>query len=1593
MKILTVATAWGSRHGGVNVFNYRLCCALSALGHDVTSYVKKLTLEDLTNAQAKKVHLKGIDKPSDNKWTQDDVGYINYADLDDIELLIVHDIIGKVFLDHFPLAARTGVKPIVAVFIHTLYRDTDYFGDLSDDKRRERTETQYSLMDKADIVFTSGGWIAEQLKDDKHELKSKIRAFVPGRLDLAPCGSDDGGSITTFGRLSLSNDKKQASSVLRAYKDLASDLALDTQAQQQAPDLRLLGVNCPVDIQQEIKRDVFANVGWQARVEFLDYQHYYDFETSEAKKILAQSKIVLTPSIVESFGLTSLEAICLGIPLIASRRSGFSYELKKVVHDIPESAIDWLEVSDFTNLSSSLKSSIRQMLRRYESYRSGAMVLAEGIVAKWPTWEQSCKRMCAEISDLRLSEPVRSLRQGETVLATGPFEKLRGFGRLTKAGLDADQEAPSPTVMGVDQPQVSENALQDPPRRPLADLVVLAYGRNAPPGTALAKLLIERYKGKTCTGLQQQVAEALSAKKLHNYQDILLCGGTSSGKTTTAEILFGLANDSDFPTSRILYLAPTRALAQERWREWSQCFESLVLSRCNDNVIISTGEDHSTDRALARGEFLIACVVFEKANVILSTSPELVNRLTMIVLDELHMVADIHRGPIIETLLAKLKYEKRRRQKRDDLQIPMRIVGITTEQSTAEGFSTYFTNLDRDTDQDIPPLTATDVGRPTQVQHILIEPESSGQTPYCKTPIATFAANEPLRLTQDALDRFAASLPKHASRQENGLYRGQRGKRLMHVDKYLYFIKDWLSDNPHGRRLLAFIGSKADQVQLADRLQAEVKRSYTLANRAFNFERLAPVLEQVKNDDTSISIDVLNRALGRGIFIHNADINRSLRFAMEDYLSEPLPLAAASEVIVATETLSYGVNLSIDDVALLSLEFPASERNQEYGAAPRMLSRCAFANMCGRAGRLNQKNSGNAAIYIWPITDHETSARRLVEIFYCDEETVGSKLVHGDDKEAYERLAKNHRTSQAPLLFTYPFVRTFLDGLRFTGGAPGLNGATKRNDASIEELEDEFTDHLLYSQENRHNDRNMQRLHESVKLIIEESMAKNLELVKKSGRGFKITQLGSAIIDTGTEISTLEPLKKALESLLSLLRTDVLPDSIPVEVLLLPIVVQNEAHRQVVSGMPEFRTEVAGDKNRNSMLTWVKTEFLDWGFNEQVVRVMEKFLAKCDEYPRHAPSGDTSTELVHDACLRLFCGLLLWVSGESIANIHTKLKSLGKISGNAVQVNTNFATFADRIGWKLMLLGDLMRFTTGQDDVRMLQTKARRLNIRLRLGCAENALPFLAREGNRASAITRKTAHEILRLGATPKTISSGEFDLDSYSLVTRNQIKTQVRSYIRSSFHQLKNEFNYSTASQGADAICRAYWEFADTAIRRSTENAPHMPAWPTSNSLEEFYVSVPAGPGIFEPDSPTVRLREEDGVLYMVGHKLHWDDDTKVPVDAVKWQVQACHGTGVIHSAPPGYKNVVVDFPWLLRSVPGDQSALRMSPAAFGILLTLITRSFLKDSVGALEVLSTIEGSISSLTLLDRLYSEVIPSQLPDALFDAWAGYWDAD
>ena len=106
----------------------------------------------------------------------------------------------------------------------------------------------------------------------------------------------------------------------------------------------------------------------------------------------------------------------------------------------------------------------------------------------------------------------------------------------------------------------------------------------------------------------------------------------------------------------------------------------------------------------------------------------------------------------------------------------------------------------------------------------------------------------------------------------------------------------------------------------------------------------------VNSDEDEAVLSLVKAGVSKGIFIHHADVPRTVREEIERIAARPA-LAGEFHVILATQTLAYGVNLAVNDVVLLGYKF--YESNRMTSAAERKpLDLCSFHNMVGRAGRL-----------------------------------------------------------------------------------------------------------------------------------------------------------------------------------------------------------------------------------------------------------------------------------------------------------------------------------------------------------------------------------------------------------------------------------------------------------------------------------------------------------------------------------------------------------------------------------------------------------------------------------------------------------------
>jgi len=142
---------------------------------------------------------------------------------------------------------------------------------------------------------------------------------------------------------------------------------------------------------------------------------------------------------------------------------------------------------------------------------------------------------------------------------------------------------------------------------------------------------------------------ALSAGALEGAS-LLLAAPTASGKTLVAELV--MLKTVLVRGGRVLYLVPLRALASEKYEQLRARYAPLEIE-----VGLATGDFDRTDPHLANSHVVV--LTNEKADSLLRHRASwLLDGLSLVVLDEVHMLADPGRGPTLEVLVAALRHAR-----------------------------------------------------------------------------------------------------------------------------------------------------------------------------------------------------------------------------------------------------------------------------------------------------------------------------------------------------------------------------------------------------------------------------------------------------------------------------------------------------------------------------------------------------------------------------------------------------------------------------------------------------------------------------------------------------------------------------------------------------------------------------------------------------------------------------------------------------------------------------------------------------------------------------------------------------------------------
>lgn len=163
-------------------------------------------------------------------------------------------------------------------------------------------------------------------------------------------------------------------------------------------------------------------------------------------------------------------------------------------------------------------------------------------------------------------------------------------------------------------------------------------------GISVRALRVWRERG--VTQLLPLQSAAIADHGVLQGQSLIVFAPTSSGKTLIAELA---ALRHIEARRRVLYLVPTKALAEERGEEFHARFGALGA-----RVLIATRERPEADEAILRGEWDLVVAIYEKVRSFLVARPALLAEVGLVVADELQMLGELRRGDAVELILTKM---------------------------------------------------------------------------------------------------------------------------------------------------------------------------------------------------------------------------------------------------------------------------------------------------------------------------------------------------------------------------------------------------------------------------------------------------------------------------------------------------------------------------------------------------------------------------------------------------------------------------------------------------------------------------------------------------------------------------------------------------------------------------------------------------------------------------------------------------------------------------------------------------------------------------------------------------------------------------
>ena len=377
IKVTFLASEWGSSKGGLSTINRELAVQLAKFPDvEVSFFLPKCSRENKEEAQHHGISIVEAERRP------------GYEELDWLSFPPQHLQIDVVVGHGVKLGRQVQVIRIThkCKWVQVVHTDPEALGMFKCDenptsKGEQKHHVEVELCQMADLVVGVGPKLTEAFRKYLARCKQDqdVFEFTPGIFDdfasVKEVSVKKHCSVLMFGRGDAEDFK------LKGFDIAANSVAA-------LPDVTLVFVGAPAGKNKEISKR-FLDLGFPAhRLKVRGY----NIKREALKRLFCEVDLVLMPSRTEGFGLTGLEVLSAGLPVIVSSNSGFGEALNRVSFG-SSFVIDSEDPSAWTAAIKVIWNKDRQ------TQLNEAMALRDFYGTKY-SWPEQCKNLLEKMAGL-----------------------------------------------------------------------------------------------------------------------------------------------------------------------------------------------------------------------------------------------------------------------------------------------------------------------------------------------------------------------------------------------------------------------------------------------------------------------------------------------------------------------------------------------------------------------------------------------------------------------------------------------------------------------------------------------------------------------------------------------------------------------------------------------------------------------------------------------------------------------------------------------------------------------------------------------------------------------------------------------------------------------------------------------------------------------------------------------------------------------------------------------------------------------------------------------------------------------------------------